>query len=436
MRLRFRPPTALAWRQLPLRVSLLTTGLTLLLPALLLALFPRRLAVGLDRLLPEAALLQSFSARPAEPPPALWLQRLGPQDGQRLWSRQRRLWWQFWGPHGDAGSYLVIPDAQGEAVPAVAVRVDDLLVIAPNPLARQLLQEQLKLQRRPSRGLDRRCSTLLLQRTAVHWNGVAVAQMLGPLAPLATQLQQGCLVLSSEGNRLLWSGEADATADTITDAPAALSASGAAPLPAPQLLQLRGRRLELLQRGLTASALRRSALAERYGLGPEQLQRLQAAPFELQLRLEPRGPFRAGLLLLIDLPPDRRFWDRWLQDLARGLQRQGLERSQPLPGLSSWSRADGTVVGGWRWLARRRLLWFLGPVPRSVAASPALGDADWRLQLRPQALAGSGLLPPGLPLVVRRAQQLQLQGKGEAEGLAGQRQNALSGQLELRQPPP
>ena len=415
----------------PLRLTLLSTGLLLVLPALLLALFPRRLAVGLDRLLPETALLQSFSARPAEPPPALWQQRLGPQQAQRLWSRQRRLWWQFWGPHGDAGSYLVLTAAEAQPAPAGAVRVDDLLVIAPNPLARQLLLEQLKLQRRPSRGLDRRCTTTLLQRTAVHWNGVALAQMLGPLAPLAAQLQQGCLVLSSEGNRLLWSGEADATADTITDAPDALAAADAPALESPQLLQLRGRRLELLLRGFTGSALLRTALAQRYGLGPEQLQRLQRAPFDLQLRFEPRGPFRAGLAMLVELPPDRPFWDRWLRELSRGLQGQGLELNQPLPGLNSWSRADGTVVGGWRWLGPRRLLWFLGPVPRSLAPSPTLGEADWRLQLRPQALASQRLLPAGLPLVVQRAQRLQLQGRGADAGLVGQRQSALNGRLEL-----
>jgi len=415
----------------PLRHTLIALALLLGLPALLLVVFPRRLATGLDRLQADAALLQSFAARPGTPPPPLWLERLGPQQAQSLWARQRRLWWQFWGPHGDAGSYLVLPAASGPA-PAGALAVDDLWVFAPSPLARQLLAQQLTLQRRPSRGLDQRCTASLLQRTAVHWNGIALAQMLGPIAPLTALLQQGCVQLSGDGASLVWNGEADATAGTLTGAPGWLPPPASTPLDPPQLLALQGTRLDLLLRGLNASSLLRTTLAERYGLGPEQWRRLKMAPFSLELRQEPQGPFRAGLQLVVDLPPDRLFWDRWLSDLSRSLERHGLERHQPLPRLTTWSRPDGTVVGGWRWLATRRLLWFLGPIPASVPSSAPLADVDWRLQLRPQALAQVGLLPEPLPLVVRRAQRVQVQGRLERGGASGGSQSSLSGRLELR----
>ena len=416
----------------PLRHTLIALALLLALPALLLALLPRRLATGLDRLQADAALLQSFAARPGDPPPPLWLDRLGPQPAQRYWAQQRRLWWQFWGPHGDAGSYLVMPAAKGQRPPVGALAVDDLWVIAPSPLARQLLAQQLTLQRRPSRGLDQRCTATLLQRTAVHWNGIALAQMLGPIAPLSALLQQGCLQLSSDAGSLVWTGEADATAGTLTAAPGWLAPPARVPMAAPHVLVLQGQRLDLLLRGLNASSLLRTTLAERYGLGPEQWRRLKTAPFALELRQEPKGPFRAGLQLLVDLPPDRLFWDRWLADLSRSLERQGLEPHQPHPRLTTWSRPDGTVVGGWRWLATRRLVWFLGPIPASVPQSAAHTDVDWRLQLRPQALAQVGLLPEPLPLVVRRAQWVALQGRLERGGASGGSQSSVSGRLELR----
>ena len=70
-------------KDLPLRVTALTTAALVVVPAVLLLLLPRKLASGLDRLMPDAALLQSFAARPAQPPPALWQKRLGPQEAER-----------------------------------------------------------------------------------------------------------------------------------------------------------------------------------------------------------------------------------------------------------------------------------------------------------------------------------------------------------------
>lgn len=412
-------------KELPLRITALTTAALVVVPTALLLLLPRRPAQGLDRLLPYAALLQSFRAQPAQPPPALWQQRLGPSAALRQWRGQRRLWWQFWGPHGDAGAYLVFPVVAGQPPLPEALRVDDLLVVAPSPLARQLLQEQLKLRRRAPRGLNQRCSLALLQREAVHWNGAALAQMLGPLSPLALSLQQGCLLLRSEGSALLWQGEADASSDALQAAPIPIAVPPSPDRPAAALLELRGPRLELLLRGLLSTALLRDALAQRYGLGAEQLRRLQASPFALQLRSQAQGPYRAGLDLVLRLPGDRQLWDRWLLDLSRALTDQGLASSQPAPGLTLWSREDGEAVGGWRRLGTDRLLLFLGPSPTQTPGWPAPGLDRWQLSLQPKALEAVGLLPSGLPLVVKRAQRLVLQGQG-----AGQ--SALAGRLELR----
>lgn len=428
MRLKSPPLQLFSLKRLPLRFTAITTAVAVLVPALLVVLVPRRLASGLDRLMPEAALLQSFAARPGSAPPPLWQQRLGSQQAAALWRTQRRLWWQFWGPHGDAGAYLVFVASPSTPMPADALRIDDLIVVAPSPLARQLLQEQLRLRRRPSRGLNQRCSQSLLQGEAVHWNGVALAQMLGPLAPLALTLQQGCLRLSSDGSALLWQGEADASRDARQAAPAELAVPSSLPAgtKSPALLVMRGRRLEVLLRGLLSTALLRKALAERYGLGPEQVRRLQGAPFALQLTPQGQGPYRAGLSLLVQLPGERKLWEQWLADLSRALEQQGLAASQPGGGVQLWSREDGASVGGWRWLRPDQLLLFLGPSPVSITTLEPPSPADWQLTLYPAALEANQLLPPGLPLVVQRAQALLLQGR-TAGGVT-----ALSGRLQLK----
>ena len=411
---------------LPLRITALSTAALLAVPAALLLVVPRKLAIGLDRLMPDAALLQSFAARPTQPAPPLWQQRLGPVAAERYWRAQRRFWWQFWGPHGDAGAYLVFSAPASSPLPTNGVRLDDLIVVAPSPLARQLLQEQLKVQRRLPRGLNQRCSEQLLQEEAVHWNPAALAQMLGPLAPLAMGLQQGCLRLRSEGSSLLWQGEADASPDALQAAPAALMVpSLPAATASTPLLELRGRRLELLLRGLLSTALLRTALAERYGLGAEQLRQLQGAGFALRLQAKTQGPYRAGLQLLVRLPGERRLWDRWLVDLARALEDQGLRRSEPIPSLQLWSRDNGEPAGGWRWLTANQLLLFLGPSPTQAPVLQPPAGADWQLLIQPRTLDAQQLLPPGLPLVVRRASQMVLQGRGTGV-------TALAGRLDLK----
>ncbi|MEY2645234.1 MAG: hypothetical protein RLZZ611_1883 [Cyanobacteriota bacterium] len=418
-------------RTWPLPITGLTTALLLALPAALLVMSPRRSATGLERLIPSAALLQSFPAEPAAAPPPLWRQRLGPDLAGMLWPQQRRLWWQFWGAHGDAGAYLVLQLPRHAPLPAQALRVDDLVVVAPNPLARQLLRQELQVRRRVPRGLALRCSQRLQEREAVHWNAAALSQMFGPLAPLAQQQQQGCLVLSGQGRELLWQGEADASDGSLAPPPPALAVPPAQPLPATQLLELRGRRLDLLLQGPLSSPLLRQSLSHTYGLNPAVLQVLQRSDFQLRLRSVQRGPFQAALELQLAVSGERRVLERWLSELQQALVDQGLESNQPAAGLTTWSREDGRVVGGWRWLqGQRQLLLFLGPVPSRIPTSPPLAGVDWRLRLQPSALAAAGLLPPGSAVVLRRADQLLL--LGQPQGMrAGERRSALAGRLNL-----
>ena len=167
-------------RSLPLRWSAALTALLVLVPAGVLLRWPRPRAEGLERLLSQSALLQSFPATPQRPVPALWTQRLGEPLARTVWSRQSRVWWQFWGRDGDGGAFLAFP-AQDlpSALPAHALRVDDLLVVAPDPLSQRLLQDQLKLAQRQRRGLEQRCLQRLQQEQAVFWSPLGLGVMAG-----------------------------------------------------------------------------------------------------------------------------------------------------------------------------------------------------------------------------------------------------------------
>jgi hypothetical protein len=145
----------------------------------------------------------------------------------------------------------------------------------------------------------------------------------------------------------------------------------------------------------------------------------------LRLQAQPKGAYRAGLQLLVRLPGERKLWERWLLDLSTALEQQGLTRLQPQPALSLWNREDGAVVGGWRWLAADQLLLFLGPNPVQAPTLQAPAEGDWQLVVQPKALEALQLLPPGLPVVVKRASQLVLLGRGSGS-------TALAGRLELR----
>jgi hypothetical protein len=420
----------------PLPITSAVIALLVLAPVSQLHRFPRSNAEGLERVVGVASLTQSFQADQARPVPLLWQERLGPDPSRRLWARQRGTWWQFWGREGSA--HLVVParlfgPQASAALPDRALRVDDLVVIAPDPLSFQTLQQLLGRSARPPRGLEQRCVNLLRTRQAVVWTKLALAQISGDLAPLLQRFQQGCLTVSAEADGLSWQGEASSKPDSVAPAsplPPPPSASQP-PLPADQLLEVSGARLDLLFDALLSNAVIRQPLMERYGLDQAALERLQSTPFRLRLRPQPKGPFLASLELQLAVGPDRSAWTRWLSALGQALERQGLtdQRSPSSSGpaaaapavaakLSSslWLREDGTPLGGWRWVVPAaggvpELLFVLGAAlpgaERFEAARPPAGGG-LNLRVRPEALAALGLLPADLPAVARRSSQLQI----------------------------
>ncbi len=137
-------PWRLSWpSRPPLPLTSLALLLLLLLPAFQLWRLPRPRAVGLEQLLEAASLLQSFPPTPDRPVPALWRERLGAEQAEPLWRRQRGPWWQLWGDHTDAAPLLAfsaasLPGGPAAALPANGLRIGDLVVIAADPLSRQL----------------------------------------------------------------------------------------------------------------------------------------------------------------------------------------------------------------------------------------------------------------------------------------------------------
>ena len=454
----------------PLPLTSLVLVLLVLLPVFQLWRLPRPRAVGLEQLLEAASLLQSFPPTPDRPVPALWRERLGAAQAEVLWRRQRGPWWQLWGDHADAAPLLAFSAASlsggpAAALPANGLRIGDLVVVAADPLSRQLLRDRLLPQQRLSRGLNRRCLERLRQDQSVLWSSTGLGVITGPVAPLLQRLSRGCLTFSIGDGGLVWQGEAGDGAGLL--APLDASGSGRSellpPLPADRLLELEGGATDLLLEGLLSRPLIRDPLSRRYGLDAARLALLRRTPFRLQLRALAKGPFQASLELQLPVGRQQRDWQNLLEQLSRSLVQQGLtsvadaqgattapspteapaaggEASSPLaeqpseasatsvpsrpseagrpsdPSGATWKRTDGVIVGGWRWItsAQRdpQLLFFLGPVPAEPllpiarADSQLPGPGGLRLRSRPDALQALGLLPAEVPELVRRADQL------------------------------
>lgn len=471
-------------RRLPLPLTTVVLTLLVLVPGLLLWRQPRPRAVGLEQLLQQVSLLQSFPPSPERPVPALWRERLGAM-AEPVWRRQRGPWWQLWSNHVDSPALLAIsaatlPGGSAGPLPRQALRVGDLVVIAPDPLSRLLLRDQLLPQQRLSHGLQHRCLERLRQNQSVLWNPDGVAAIVGPLAPLLQRYERGCFRFSLGNGGLLWQGEAGERDSLPIPDPATATppVAALAPLPADRLLEIEMGHADLLLQGLLERPLIRDPLASRYGIDAAGLRLLRNSPMRLRLRSLSGGPFRAGLELQLPVGTSRLPWQRLLGRLSGALLDQGLSplagagpaqspgaparggvsaavataaaanaagpggaATRPEANGATWRRADGVVVGGWRWLGsgsqEQQLLFFLGPAPQAALeplnqagrSLPAAGEL--LLRSRPRALAALGLLPGEPPELVRRADQLWMRSQAQMRSGEATAISRLSGGLSL-----
>jgi len=455
---------------MPLPVSTAVVVLLLVVPSVLLSRWSRPRAEGVEQLMGAASLLQSFPATPDRPIPELWIERLGPEAARDRWRSQRKVWWQFWATNSESAPFLAFPidstRTSSAALPPNALRVGDLLVFAENPTARQQLLTSLRPLQRRSQGLTLRCRQRLQAGQAVFWQADALGSLLGPIAPLLERYQVGCLTLALEDRGIRWQGEAAAessgfqsikrspsqAAGTPTEV-AVLGIVGNGdltevsalpeqpPLPDDLLLEFQGSSLDQLLEGLLARQIIRDPLASRYGLEGPRLAVTRQAPFRLRLHPLPEGPFLASLDLLVRVDGARSAWSALLERVKTNLLAQGfvaaVDPSLPLAGTPSsqpksepspvavappagasatvWKRADGTTVGGWRWLqgsdGQPQLLLFLGPppptvLPMVVVPAQQVQPSQLALRVRPAALDALGLLPEEMPALARRASQV------------------------------
>ena len=467
----------------PLPLTAAAIGLLLGLPLVSLWRLPRPQAEGLEKLLSAASLVQSFDPSPDRPVPALWQERLGTPLATALWRRQSRTWWQFWGIHSDVPPYLALPavgplSGPPASLPPHALRVDDVVVLAPDALSRRLLQDRLLPRQRRSQGLQGRCAERLRRQQAVFWDPGALGVIVGPLAPLLQEFQEGCLVLELDPLGLRWQGEAASVEGVLLPLPGNAPLADVPlqpPLPADRLLELEGDSLAPLLRGLLSRQLIREPLSRTYRLDARRQELLRQAPFRLRLRPLPQGPFQAALELQLEIGSNRQAWQALLRDLATSLRAQQLRGVAPAPASAAsaptaatptpeapaatpapapsanaipgdplraidWQRQDdGRLVGGWRWLqapdGRAQVLLFLGPPPLSPkpmgeeTLRPSPGEL--RLRARPVALEAVGLLPPQLPPLLRRSEQLWVEAVPPAGVGATQPISRLTGRLQV-----
>jgi hypothetical protein len=442
-------------RRLPLRCTLLATAALLALPTALLLRLPRPRAEGLGRLLPHAALLQSFPGAPERSAPQLWQQRLPGALADQFWRQQRQLWWQLWGQDGSLGAYLVMPTPRpirigAQRRPPNSVEVDGLLVVAANPLSLNLLSQKLGTAPRQQRGLQQRCLELLESRQSAYWSLDGLNAMAGALAPLLQAFQEGCVELQLADGALQFEGEAAAIAGLLGPVAPAASPGNPTPslgpsnlpqpLPSSLLLQVSGGSLQPLLAGLLSRELIREPLITAYGLSDADIKLLKDSPFQLSLRPLASGPFQAGLELVVAPRGDRRQWTRMLDGISERLFERGLQTVAET--ATSWRDGDERIVGGWRWLpntGKQPLLQlFLGPEPppfRTSLARPEQWQAlpTLQLQARPGALADAALLPLQLPMPLQQADQLEL--LAESPGSSKDGPSRLVGRLAIKPRP-
>ncbi|MFM7640243.1 MAG: hypothetical protein ACKO45_01615 [Cyanobium sp.] len=406
---------------MPLACTLLTTLALLLVPSLLLGRLPRPQAIGLEKLMAQVSLLQSFRASPDRPVPEVWRQRFGEPMAEKLWRLQTRTWWQFWDGHAEAQPFLALPlrglpPAFLTSVAVPPLTVGDLAIFPPDLLSRQILSSRLLPEVRRSGGLRLRCLPRLEHEQAVFWRPSALGVLLGPLAPFLQSYQEGCLSLTIRGDGLLWTGEAASVEGMVLQLPARGVNETPWPVMNPsasdELLEVQGSSLERLLAGLLARELIRQPLAERYGLGPVQISLLRQSPFRLLLKPKAQGPFQASMEVTVMVGNQQSAWKELLVRLSKALEREGLRPlAKPTAApMALWQRKDGVVVGGWHWSSGKgsneQITLFLGPPPAQpgrVLPERFLKGEGMLLMARPQKLATLGLLPPDLPEVVKRS---------------------------------
>ena len=314
-------------------------------------------------------LVQSFRGDPDRNVPSLWTERLGVQPATDLWRRYgRSIWWQAWSGDGDA--YLILP---AFTLPAgiqglQRQRVGSLEVLASDALHRKQLLQRLPSSEASSisignNSLFMSCLQTLAGVPAVFWTADALATISGTLAPLLQQGREGCVRLQLQSDRLFWDGVVgERPLSSATQRMSIVTADADNPgsdkqFSNPTLLQIDGRRLDLILGTLLSRQIIQAPLEEHYGINGSMRSTIADQPFALRLRSRESGAYKAGLQIQLPLKGPPQQWLAMLEAVSDRLQSRGFQQA-PQAGSSAesqsstlWQRQDDdgyTIVGGWQ----------------------------------------------------------------------------------------
>ena len=403
------------------------------------------------------SMVQSFHIESEAKIPSLWIERLGEQKASDLWAhRDGELWWQAWPEEGEPclifQEEILDADTAGDFDPKVlkaseSVRLHrGLILLFADALNRQTFDQRFSPAGVVSPPIERQCFDQLNTTTAVLWKPSAVASIAGALTPLLRSASHGCVAIEFRGRELRWMGVVAARSlreaskrlvhpDPRAFLRASLSNQAAetntsnTPNPGEQgpLIRLQSHSARTLLGSLLNIPLIRDGLERNYGLVSNLRNQLLAAPLNLQVLQNQKGPFQAAVQLDLALPSPNPDALSSLKTVSNRLKNRGLFSKQRRLETSKgeddgekilwydYKQNTKRLLGGWSWnhgsspaAGIMSLQMTLARQPDLKMSPVFLTDAGHlQARVRPSKLHGLGLIPKTWPAPVRRAHILE-----------------------------
>lgn len=432
---------------------------------------------SLAQLSSALTLVQSFRGDPSRSAPSLWTERLGVKPAADLWKRYgRSMWWQAWSQDGDA--YLILPALRLETGirGLQRRRVGSMEVLASDALHRKQLIQRLQTGQASKVSVRKdtllgSCLQRLVEGPGVYWSADALASISGTLAPLLQQGREGCVRLQLQSDRLSWDGVmgnrplASATQRMPNVMVGSDNPGSSQQSPSQQasnqnstthtVLQINGRRLDLILGTLLSRQIIQAPLEEHYGINRSMRSRISDLPFSLRLQGRESGAYKAGLQIQLPLADQPQQWQSILEAVSDRLQSRGFQQA-PQAGSSAesqsstlWQRQDDdgyTIVGGWQIInglqnnAQQTSVLSIGfgmePDPKSfLDFDLSQTSSALRISGNPRQLVQLGLLGGLWPKPVQQATGLTMAVNPLSRSGAGNSWWRINGALTLRSVP-
>ncbi len=430
----------------------------------------------------ELSMLQSFRIESEAKIPPLWIERLGERTAADLWAQHDgQLWWQAWPEEGEPCLILKedileassAGDLDPESLkPSESVRLHrGLILLFADALNRQSFDQRFRPGGVVSPPIEQQCFDQLNITTAVLWKPSAVASMAGALTPLLQSASHGCVAIEFRGRELRWMGVV--ASRSLREASKRLGhpdprpfLRGGSSLTAVEtsnsdrknledqspLLRLQSHSTRTLLGALLNTPLIRDGLESNYGLIPNLRNQLLAAPLNLQVLQNQKGPFQAAVQLDLALPSpnpeaisslktvSNRLNNRGLTSKQRRLQRSKGENDGEQILWYDNKKNTKRLLGGWSWTNSGSTDLGIMSLQMTLASQPDLnpsptfltGAGHLKARVRPSKLQALGLIPKTWPAPVRRAHTLEFSVKPlEGSATSHDEWRLIAGYLEL-----